>query len=43
MLAEISIHPRVGREIRPEVMGALEEIERAGLMGEVESLGTRRG
>ena len=40
MLAEISIHPQVGRDIRPEVTGALEEIERAGLTHEVEPFGT---
>lgn len=40
MLAEISVHPQVGRDIRPEVTGALEEIERAGLKHEVEPFGT---
>ncbi len=40
MLAEMSIHPQVGRDIRREVAGALEEIERAGLKHEVEPFGT---
>lgn len=40
MLAEISIHPQVGRDIRPEVTRALEEIEHAGMRYEVEPFGT---
>ncbi len=40
MLAEISIHPQVGRDIRPEVTKALEEIEHVGMRYEVEPFGT---
>lgn len=40
MLAEISVQPQVGRDIRPEVTGALEEIEHAGMRYEVEPFGT---
>jgi uncharacterized protein YqgV (UPF0045/DUF77 family) len=39
MVAEVSIHPRVGRDIRCEVTGAPEEIARAGLRHEVEPFG----
>jgi uncharacterized protein YqgV (UPF0045/DUF77 family) len=40
MLAEISIQPQVGRDIRRELTQALEEIEAAGLSHEVEPFGT---
>jgi len=40
MLAEISIHPQVGRDIRPEVTRTLEEIEHAGMRYEVEPFST---
>jgi uncharacterized protein YqgV (UPF0045/DUF77 family) len=40
MLAEVSIQPQVGRDIRREVTGALKELERAGLKHEVEPFGT---
>lgn len=40
MLAEISIHPQVGRDIRPEVTRALEEIAHVGMRYEVEPFGT---
>lgn len=40
MLAEISIQPQVGRDVRPEVTKALEEIEDTGMRYEVEPFGT---
>ena len=40
MLAEISVQPQVGRDIRAEVTQALEEIEKLGLRHEVEPFGT---
>lgn len=40
MLAEISVHPQVERDIRPEVTRALEEIEHAGMRYEIEPFGT---
>ncbi|MDP9231403.1 MAG: thiamine-binding protein [Actinomycetota bacterium] len=40
MIAEISIHPQVGRDIRQELVQALEEIEAAGLAHEVDAFGT---
>ena len=40
MLAEIGVQPQVGRDIRREVVGALEEIEKVGLRHEVEPFGT---
>jgi uncharacterized protein YqgV (UPF0045/DUF77 family) len=40
VLAEISVQPQVGRDVRPEVTQALEEIERIGLRHEVEPFGT---
>jgi uncharacterized protein YqgV (UPF0045/DUF77 family) len=40
VLAEISISPQVGRDIRREIVHALEEIEKAGLRYEVEPFGT---
>jgi uncharacterized protein YqgV (UPF0045/DUF77 family) len=40
MLAEISVQPQVGRDMRAEVTQALEEIEKLGLRHEVEPFGT---
>ncbi|MGH3031332.1 MAG: thiamine-binding protein [Gaiellaceae bacterium] len=40
MLAEISVQPQVGRDIRPEITRALEEIEHAGMRYEAEPFGT---
>lgn len=40
MLAEITVIPQVGRDIRWEIVDVLEEIEQAGLRYEVEPFGT---
>src|SRR3954447_19867059 len=40
MLAKISVKPQVGRDIRREIVVALEESERAGLTHEVDAFAT---